>query len=300
MADDNVIEIDFDEEEKAEVLDTSAVNIPQQAGVPNSMTVGVLGTNSIAKSINIMFACSNSRNVVNVVEYTDIDEMTSDQTNAIAFVCLDAKLVKDDLFDDAEIVDACSKIAKHTRASVVLKTTVPYTTIEKILAIVNPDRFVYAPEVASEDNLDEILRSDIAFVGGTAKSSPAYLRLLNGGSVFERRIVAGTTIDIALAKAAAVGLKAVTQTYWNQIYDYVQESQVGNYNTVKKAVGTIKEDVLNSIPTFVRAKAEEGVSYKKAKSFAGEFANTDVKILASMTDKLTLLDECINIKNLKD
>ena len=53
------------------------------------------------------------------------------------------------------------------------------------------------------------------------------------------------------------------------------------------------------IPTFIRGRTDAGISYKQARSFGGEFEN-DVRMFASTTDKLPLLDECINYKNLKD
>jgi hypothetical protein len=54
------------------------------------------------------------------------------------------------------------------------------------------------------------------------------------------------------------------------------------------------------IPTFVRAHVEGDISYKQARSYGGEYLNRDVRMLVGMSDKLPLLDECINFKNLKD
>ena len=54
------------------------------------------------------------------------------------------------------------------------------------------------------------------------------------------------------------------------------------------------------IPTFIRARTDEDVSYKQARSFGGEYLNKDVRMFVTMTDKLPILDECINMKNVKE
>lgn len=300
MSDDNVVEIDFDEETESQIVNTPSTEINDgQASASNTLNIAVIGTNAIAKSVGIMFATNNSRSQIVVNEYDSIDDSLENTAQQLYYVCLDAKLNKDD-FDDANIIDACLKISNQTRSTIVLKTTVPWDTIERILSGVNEERFIYAPEEASDDDIREVLRSQLNLVGGSTKGIQAYSRLISGGSMLDRKMIMASHFDIACIKTGIVGMRAVTQTFYNQLYDYVQSTGTGNYNIVKKTLSTIKEEKLLTIPTFIRAQKEEGLSYKKSKAFSGEFQNTDAKIFSSMTDKFPLLDECINYKTLKD
>ena len=301
MSDDNVIEIDFDENEVPETLDTGVVvQTPEEGsedagGVDKILKIGVLGTNSIAKSIPIMFS-SNPKNI-KVTSYDNVDT-AAEGAQRIYYICLDAVFDKED-FDDSNIIDACLKLTKNSKATIVLKTTVPYNTIERILIGVNELRFIYSPEEASDDDLREIMRSTYNFVGGATPATEAYTKLLSGASLFERTTVVSSALETSLVKTGIVGLKAITQTFYNQLHDCVIELG-GNYTFVKKIVTDIKTKSDLTIPTFMRAQNQDGISYKKSRSFSGEFLNTDAKILSSMTDKMPLLDECINYKNLKD
>ena len=302
MNDNTITEIDFDEEETSQTLDTGMlVDESGQAegtttGAPRrSLKVGVLGSNAIAKSIPIMFSVHPK--LVTVTTYDTIDDAVDAEQN-IYYICLDPVFTKKE-FDDASVIDACLKVSKSTTGTIVLKTTVPFETVRRINTAVDPDRFIYSPEEATDDDLQAILRSEFNFIGATPKSIQSYSRLLAGASLFDRTAVGCSAEEIACVKAGLVGLKAVQQTFWNQLYDYASSADI-NFSLIKRIINNTDKDKIVSIPTFIKASLGDGESYKKSKSFGGEYLNSDAKVFASMTDKFPLLDECINYKNLHD
>lgn len=302
MSDDNVVEIDFDEDIE-ETLDTGEVDLPSMednASNANSkiLQVGVLGDNNIAKSIGIIFGTTNDTNKINVQQFEDIDSAVASNKIHLYFVCTEPALLKDDVIDDVAIIDMINKISNQTKASVVLKSTVALETIESIYKVIHADRFVYSPEDTCDDNLINILESESFLIGGTPKSIESFQRLVNTCSPLDRKMIVSNPYDIAMMKLTLSAWKAVEQTFWNQVYDYGKDSK-SNFNMVKKTISAITKDSRDKIPTFVRAKAD-GNSFKKSKSFSGEYTNRDVRVFAGSTDRLPLLDECINYKNLKD
>ena len=100
-----------------------------------------------------------------------------------------------------------------------------------------------------------------------------------------------------LIKLASCAYKAVKQTFFNQLHDVAQEYAVSP-TVVRKSVESIRDELADSIPTLVRARLDD-VTFKKAKSFGGEYGNYDVGVFVGMTDKMPLLDECVNYRNLK-
>jgi hypothetical protein len=72
-------------------------------------------------------------------------------------------------------------------------------------------------------------------------------------------------------------------------------------SVIRKSAETLKDSVIDTIPTFIRAQSENGdITYKKARTYQGEYDNYDVGVFVGMTDKLPLLDECVNYRNIKE
>jgi len=298
MSDDNVIEIDFDEEETAEELNENDVSLPAMEGTTTTLVVSVLGDNAIARSIELQFGVPHQPNPMSFSYYTNVDDAVSSSEGVhLHFICVDI-LSKEGVVDDSALVDAVNKIAK-TPGAIVIKTSIPKDTLEKVLRIVPSDRLVYSPELTTSDSLEEILNSKVELIGGTEKSIGDYTNLVGRHSLLDREIIASNPFDIILLKMVISTHKAVFQTYWNQISEYARDG-IGNFVFAKKTFNRLRDNFTETIPSYVKAKADGGYTYKKTKSFGGEYLNREVAIFAESTDKVPLLDECYNPKNIKD
>lgn len=299
MSNDNVIEIDFDEDQVSEEMNPGDVVLPSMDSPEGSATLraGIVGDNFVSNSIQVQFGCPAKPTSIVLTKYKTIDEAAESTGNHIFFVCTDFK-VDDKVVDDAELVDAVNKLFKHQQGTVIVKTAVNLDTLEKLLKVCVPDRFVYAPEITTYGSLDESMRAKVELVGGTQKAVQDYVNFITRHSIYDRELVTSNPFDIAVLKMVINSYKAVFQTFWNQINDYSSDKMV-SYPWVKKTFNQFKTDFLETIPAYVKAQAE-GATYKKAKSFGGEYLNKEVVAFSESTDKFPLLDECINYKNLKD
>jgi len=301
MSDNSVEEIEFEDVE--ETLDPNEVDLPPMDNKKDpapDLNVSILGRTNLSKLVQIMYGSPLRTQAINMSEYDTVDDLLEFPNTHLVFITLDTILNDNDEIEDAEIINAVKKISSQMQCSIVLKTTVSIETLSKIAVIVEPDRFVYCPEDSCDDNLDEMLASQVFFAGGTQKAVNNISNLSNGMSMLSRKFYQGSLWDVALAKLMISAEKAVTQTFWNQAHDYIVNDTYGNFNIIKKMCEDYNTNLTNTIPSFLKARLGDQVTYKKAKSFAGEYRNKDVRLFVGLTDKLPLIDECINFKNLKD
>ena len=298
MSDDNVIEIDFDDDGIAEELNENDVSLPAMESNITTLVVSILGDNAIAKSIELQFGVPHQPNPMSFTHYTNVDDAVSNAGGVhLHFICVDI-LSNEGVVDDSALVDAVNKISQSPGA-IVIKTSIPKDTLDKILRIVPSDKLVYAPELTTSDSLEEILSSKVELIGGTEKSVQDYTNLVGRHSLLDREIVTANPFDIILLKMVISTHKAVFQTYWNQISEYSRDG-IANYAFVKKTFNKFRDTFTETIPSYVKAKAEGEYTYKKTKSFGGEYLNREVAVFAESTDRVPLLDECYNPKNIKD
>lgn len=298
MSDD--IEIDFDEDnipQEASLSDTEGMPALDGAGEQQTLSVGVIGDNAIGRALPIMFGAGGDNGQIDFTFFDDIDKACESKGVHIFFVCMEP-IIDGEHVDDVPIIDAFNKLNKfQSKRTVILKSTVSPDTIGMIAKCFSMDMFVYHPETAYNDDIKEILDSELDLIGGNPEPLERYKRLMYGASCLDRKLFEGTLYDVALLKMCMVSFRAIEQTFWNQVYDFTAPMKA-NYNVVRKTFAEMKRQSSTGIPTFVRAKGE-GMTFKRAKSFSGEYDNRDVRVFANVTDKLPLLDECINKKNLE-
>lgn len=296
MSDENVVEIDFDD--NTEVLDTSSVDLPPMDQPQDStLRIGLVGSGTLAESVRLSLAYPAPPAKVEFYQFDDIDDAVANDQVHLFFVTTEVEIMKDDIVDDAVLVDQVNKLSK-TKASVCVKSTINLETLNRLLQVIPADRLVYSPELVTDMDMKDIIRSDTNIIGGTPTSTGSYNRLMQGQQIFDRKNVVLSFKEAVVLKLAVSAKKAVVQTFHNQLHAYAQDADI-NYNIISKTLANVVDHAEDSIPTHLRAIAE-GASVKRAKSFSGEYANRDIRVFASETDKLPLLDECINYKNLKD
>lgn len=276
------------------------------SNIPVKFKLAVLGDRDKTVAIRTLF----DQPQVDVRNFERVDDLVQWLPN-LTFVCLDVPLLQNDTLEDSEVIDAVSKILNTTKSGICLKSEISPETVERIFSSVNPEmiqtRLVYNPTVENDiEDIDKTLCPDLIVLGGAKEATDALLSVyatLSNMIVDREKIISSTIMDAALFKVAYTGFKAVTQTFFNQLYDVANEYDGVNYNMVR-TMFTESKLLQNvnalTIPTFVRVKESENLSYKRARAYKGEYMNRDVRIFSSLSDKIPLIDECINYKNLKD
>jgi len=273
------------------------------AAAAGKLKIGIIGDNYLADATRASFD-TKVTDVNHVTDGESMSELIQWKPNVV-FICTDIPLLKNDALDDAQFINNVLMVANHTVAGVCVKTTINNETIERLVSAVGlewyANKLVYSPEV--HETAEEVLNGRYILLGGSPSALEAHQEILrNNAYLSMKEIFTGSLETIAYAKLGLAGFKAVKQTFFNQFHNAILDMGGANPTHVRRIIESHPEftNSLMSIPTFIRSTVSSEVSIKQSKSYGGEYANSDVKMLTSMTDRLTLLDECINLRNLKD
>jgi hypothetical protein len=305
MSNNEATDIDFDEVDAPSSENaTEAFTQQTPVGKQEKIKIGIIGSNTLTKYVQIQF--DSPRFLFKVVDLTDnntIDDLTEWKPN-LTFVCVDIPTKKNDLQDDAVLLDIVKKLQANTNGGICLKSTITPETLERVLGCMTREtyenRFIYNPELVDTTNLEEMLNNTSDVIGGSEKAIEQHLAFSGIFSIATKDMaVRCSPFDACFIKLALSGYKAVAQTYFNQLADTCYEYEMTNYAIVKKTVDAYVQKAQPSLstPTFIRAKIDKDISAKKAKAYGGEYLNEEVRVFAGMTDKLSLLDTCYNIRN---
>ena len=266
--------------------------------------IGVVGDNAVAQAMQLAFDVK-SVETMHVSGLEGLDDLI-DWKPGITFLCTPVPLLKNDSVDDADLINMTNKLIRGCGSGVCIKTSINIETIERLIKALSYEvmtkKVTYNPVMGDDTNIGKILSPDVEYFGGDPEVIPEHMKIIQHTSVFSaQQFITGSIFEVAYAKLAVAGFKAVKQTYFNQLHDAILDTGGANPSIVRRMIEVAPEltDRSVMIPTFIRGRTDAGISYKQARSFGGEFEN-DVRMFASTTDKLPLLDECINYKNLKD
>lgn len=267
----------------------------------NKRKIGVIGNNYLSDAMRSAFDSKLTEK--KQVASSELSSLIEWKPNLV-FVCQDIPFLKTDVLDDASFIDTIIKLAK-TEAGICIKTSINIDIYNKIVAAVGEQyvetRIVYSPEV--EEDALSILNSEFVMIGGSMSAVKSYNEILMSSTVLSMKEVLFDTIsNIILTKLGLSGFKAVKQTFFNQFHQFIMDLGNTNPTTIRKMMlkHPMISDTTLTLPTFVRAQSDPETSFKQSISFGGEYSNTDVKLLVGMTDKLSVVDECVNLRNLKD
>lgn len=235
--------------------------------------------------------------------FSDVDEVVSFKPG-VTFVCLNVGLDDNESLDDAELISVVQKLMRQTQGGVCIKSTISPETVERLMSALDPSEFygrlVYSPEYGDSSSLDYMLTPDFLLLGGSEDAIKAHMGILENLTMYSfGSIKTGSIMEIVFTKMAISGFVALKQAYFNQLYDTTMEYKV-SFPRVRKLIESTPVFARSvAVPTFIRAQTESGVSYKKARSYNGEYLNVDVVAFASCTDKMPIMDEVINFKTLR-
>lgn len=297
-------------DEMANTNPPTPLNAPQTAGSGETSSApaerlrsAVIGSNYIARAINASMD-AKSTDIQMVDDLDGLDEMLAWRPN-IVFVCTDIPLMKNDTLDDSNFINIVNKVAKGSQAGVCIKTTINVETIDRLISTVGQEWFVnkvvYSPELG--ETSESVLNNDLLFMGGHPDALDALSDIIRHTThMSSAEVLTGTPHEVVFASLGIAGFKAVKQTFFNQFHQSVIDIEGANPMIVRRMMekSPIMTDKSLMVPTFVRAMCEDEMLMKKARAYGGEYSNTAVKMMVGMTDRLTVLDECINLRNLKD
>lgn len=294
-------EFDFDEE--TPVVDAEGEQVQPAPPEQQVFKVGVVGSNKLAEATYIAFDTLGIERMM-VTGDGDVDDLIAWKPT-LTFVCTDIPLRKNDTLDDTEILGIVTRLIHQAQSGICVRSTLNIETIQRMIMAVQPEAFeakvAYMPDFSDGDDIGEMLVCDYQAIGANEKVVEPLMNILKHTSHFSaQQIATGTVFEIAFAKLAVSGFKAVKQTYFNQLHDTILDVKNANPTIVRRLIENhpTMTDKTVMVPTYIRGKTE-GVSHKQARAFGGEFLNDEVRQLVGMTDKIPLLDECINYKNLK-
>lgn len=300
----NDIKMDVEIVPPEDSVEPSSAKDSERAPNSGKLRVAMFGRKDSPMIIAQKAIFNHSLNLVDV--YDDIDKLIGSDP-MLSVVCADFNLNTNDTQDDTVLIDALKKIEAHTQGGILLKTVVTPETMIRILSALKEEtvqtRFVYSPDLCDSENVEQVLDQDTIIVGAVPEVYNAHTAVMSTNSnLFLRKLKGCTHLDAAVIKLSLCAYRAVKQTFFNQLHDYVSDFEMVNYNNIRAAVDdNLESKATDSLPTYIKQVAKDNtVSYKKAKSYKGEFDNKDIRAFVGSTEKLSLLDECVNIKNLKD
>ena len=294
MSDDNVIEIETDD---------SAVEAEKILNESKTFKIAIVGNpdSDLTKASRILYSSNRQLTEVKVLSVDDVKDFDPD----LSVVCTNISMSKNDVVDDAELIDTIKKLFLIS-TGICLKTTVPLDTFSNVLLCAPEEivarRLIYSPEI--EISLNDILNCPVSLVGaGDADTVDENARILRNLTIDSRpKVFSGKWFDIAMAKLAIAGQRAVHQEYYNQLWEFCGEhNQFVTYGIIRNIlneVDDISKNRMYSVPVSLRS-GNLGADLEKDVKQKGEYENLDVRLLSNISDKFTLVDEAINTKNLR-
>ena len=277
---------------------------PSEDKRSQKLRIGVVGNDLVSNAMGIAFD-PVMVDVMRVDGLEQIDDLI-DWHPGVTFLCNPVKVLENDSVDDADLINMVAKLIKGCGSGICIRSTLAIETVERLIKTLGYDvllqKVVYNPVMTDGTDVGSILTPSIEYFGASDEVLSKHMDIMKGTSIMSvSQIRSGSIFEVAYAKLAINGFKAVKQTFFNQLHDTIMDCGGASPSNVRRLIETSEAltDRSVMVPTFVRAKADSGMTHKRARSFSGEFEN-DVRVLSSMTDKIPLLDECINYKNIVD
>jgi len=268
------------------------------------LRIGVVGNDLVANAMGIAF----DPNIVEVMRVDGLEQIDDliDWHPGVTFLCSPLKVLENDSVDDADLINMIAKLIKSCGSGICIRSTLAIETVERLIKALSYEvvlnKVVYNPVMSDSTDIGAILTPSIEYFGASDDVLSKHMDIMRGTSIMSvSQIRSGSIFEVVYAKLAINGFKAVKQTFFNQLHDTIMDCGGASPSNVRRLIETSEAltDRSAMVPTFVRAKADSRMTHKRARSFSGEFEN-DVRVLSSMTDKIPLLDECINYKNIVD
>lgn len=252
------------------------------------MKLLIIGHGFVGKAVDYGFTNPKVEKTIIDPKYgnsiKDIDISLHDLT----FICVPTPMMDDGDIDTSileEVLDYFNSGYRFAHQLLVIKSTVT----PDIIAKYTDSGIVYNPEFLREKTANEdFINPDFHIFGGNTFDSYRLENYYNDFSMCKRAPSYHMTAqEASFVKYGINSFLSTKVTFFNQLYDAVTEAG-GNFNTVTRAMEADPRlgKTHNRVPGFDGKRGFGGACFPK-----------DTAAFAHYTDKMTLLEEVININN---
>jgi UDPglucose 6-dehydrogenase len=259
----------------------------------SKLKIGIVGHGFVGKAVDVGFEHPIvEKFYADPIYNTSIDDLIEWQPN-LTFVCVPTPCGKDGVVDATAAEDSVLKVLKHTRGSVVLKSTVTPDVIDRLFTTLVferlESRFVYNPEFLTEKSAaEQYISSQFHILGGTKEATAAFERVLDEFSNLNPApVIHVSAVEASFIKYGINSFLATKVTFFNQLYDAVEQFG-GSWNKISNAICSDWRigPSHSKVPGFDKKRGYGGACFPK-----------DVQAFTKFSNKLTLLEECTTINN---
>ena len=196
----------------------------------------------------------------------------------VTFWCEPLGVKKNDSLDDAEFLAAVQKLVRGAGSGICIRSSINMETHDRLLMALQKEVFdakvIYMPSMTDSESINDILNSPVV-VGGNQESLKQHFGVLDTSSWFGLSdVVTGTMQEVIFTKLINSGYELVRQKFFDEAFDAVMDIKGANPMRVARMVRKTMGEF--PVPSHVNCN----VLY-------------DGRIFAGATDKLTLIESCL-------
>lgn len=276
----------------------------EQTKTSSTVSIGIIGDIDDPLTVGTKVLLTHKNTIISVSE--DIDEIVEQQNDVVVFT-EEVKMLDNDTLDESRLLSACRKVETHTEGSFCIRSSISPDTVSKIVSCgVSEEwwekKIVYWPEMSYNLSVEKMFTAPIV-IGGQREATQGFYNFLE----FQSNVMnlefgrVSSMLDTTFVKLAVSGFYGVVQTYANQFADVMSEYDGSNYNLARQIVSKVIDDFDKTllIPCSLRSREVEQINLKRSRSYKGEYGNKDIRIFSSLSDRIPVLDECVNYRNVK-
>lgn len=243
------------------------------------LKVAVIGNNLLSESTARAF---NVPRGVEVETYTsepdDIDRCLEDKPSVV-FWCDEIGIKKNDTLDDADFLASLQKIIRGAGAGVCIRSAINMELHDRLFMLMTKEvvdaKIVYMPDLTDGTDTQSMIHSGMHVIGGSQDAIRAHMGILRSMSWFGAgKLQTGTFAEAVYTKLAVSGYRLVQQKFFDEVHDAVLDMKGAN-------------------PMIVSRLAFEALNVSVLPSHVNGNDVYDARLFSGATDKLTLLESCL-------
>lgn len=221
--------------------ETEGVPVDNRVTRENPLRMGIVGHGFVGKAVDYAFHHPLVKQFHIDPKYGNtIDDLILEEPDVV-FICAPTPMNPESGFVDASIVeDAVLKLAKHSQALIVVKSTVTPDIVDRLSIALGEEveRFVYNPEFLTERNADnDFVNAEFHVLGGVKKATEELEELYRiFSNIAYPNFHHMTAPEASFVKYAINSYLSTKVIFFNQLKDLVEEWGC-SYNVITRAVG---------------------------------------------------------------
>lgn len=256
----------------------------EPGGAQEKFSVGIVGTNSTAKTLE--YAFTKPYNEILVVD--DINKHVEDliewQPN-IVFICTEVSIDDEGLVEASELEANVSRLISGTEAGVVIKTSLSIDLVDRICGV--EPRAIYSPDVATQtDLIEEKLAPALQIIGGAPNSTNSLQEIYYRFSTFNiQNFAHATPVEAAFIESSISSFSAIRSAFFNELFDVVSEFG-GDYHTISTFI---------TVSPFVGPGESRVPNVNLKRGIDRDDVKDSIKMLTRFNERFSLLQKAKEI-----